>query len=137
MAISSSFYLKELMHLKNIYLLLLGMIVFVRGNLAQETTPTSQDAHHQLVSPVMSVGPVSATKTDSSSSALEWLKEFPLSGKAREAGFDGKSVMETTGIDHSLILKCLQANRGLIMLNETQWIECGGKPVSPTQLLSE
>lgn len=59
---------------------------------------------------------------------LEKLGRLPASGKAREAGFDGRHVMESTSIEEDLRSRCAKASRGLIMLDNTEWSRCGGKP---------
>lgn len=59
---------------------------------------------------------------------LQKLKQMPVSGKSREAGFDGRYVMESTSADAALATRCAQASRGLIMVDNATWAKCGGKP---------
>ncbi len=59
---------------------------------------------------------------------FEVLTTQPQSGKAREAGFDGRYAMEPTSISNTLATRCAQASRGLIMLDNVTWARCGGKP---------
>lgn len=63
-----------------------------------------------------------------SAGKLPALNNMPESGKAREAGFDGRSLMESTRIHADLATKCAQAQRGLIHLDNAAWKKCGGKP---------
>lgn len=59
---------------------------------------------------------------------LEKLGRLPDSGKAREAGFDGRYAMEPTTSEEDLQTRCAKASRGLIMLDNAAWARCGGKP---------
>lgn len=61
-------------------------------------------------------------------SALQPLEAMPASGKAREGGYDGRYVMESTGHALSAAERCAQASRGLRMLDNASWADCGGKP---------
>jgi hypothetical protein len=56
------------------------------------------------------------------------LDRVPDSGRAREAGSDGRYAMESTTVEASLATRCAQASRGLIMLDNAGWKACGGKP---------
>ena len=58
---------------------------------------------------------------------LKMLKHQPASGAAREAGSDGRYVMESTGMDADLQQRCAQASRGMVMLDNAAWQRCGGK----------
>lgn len=60
--------------------------------------------------------------------ALKILRQIPASGKVREAGFDGKYGMESTTIFADLDTLCAQGSRGIIMLTNDTWQQCGGKP---------
>lgn len=62
------------------------------------------------------------------SSDLPRLQAMPSSGKSREAGFDGRYVMESTSAQASVATRCAQASRGLVMVDNATWAECGGKP---------
>lgn len=59
---------------------------------------------------------------------LSRLPEMPTSGRAREAGSDGRYAMEPTSIRTRRSEKCAQATRGLVMLDNAAWKRCGGKP---------
>jgi hypothetical protein len=59
---------------------------------------------------------------------LQQLHAMPASGKAREGGYDGRYVMESTGHALSAMERCAQASRGLVMLDNASWTDCGGKP---------
>ncbi|MFV1983883.1 MAG: hypothetical protein ACC657_10130 [Thiohalomonadales bacterium] len=62
------------------------------------------------------------------SDTLVILNIMPKSGKAREAGFDGKFIMESTSIQDSDFTLCAKATRGLIMLDNAMLKKCGGRP---------
>ena len=59
---------------------------------------------------------------------LKVLSQVPASGKAREAGFDGRYAMEPTTMPSRMANRCALASRGIIMLDEQSWKLCGGKP---------
>lgn len=52
----------------------------------------------------------------------------PVSGIAREGGYDNSFMMESTSAGNSLQTRCAQASRGIIMLDNATWEQCGGKP---------
>jgi hypothetical protein len=52
----------------------------------------------------------------------------PPSGKARESGFDGNDMMESTGVDNVASVQCAQAARGIIMLDRAASANCGAAP---------
>lgn len=60
-------------------------------------------------------------------SALEGLAAVPMSGRAREAGFDGRYSMEPTSVSDAGATQCAKASRGLVMLDNAGWAACGGK----------
>lgn len=59
---------------------------------------------------------------------LQKLSELPASGKAREAGSDGRYAMEPTSVNDNIRTKCAKATRGLVMVDNKTWAQCGGKP---------
>jgi hypothetical protein len=59
---------------------------------------------------------------------LQRLSEMPASGKGREAGYDGRYAMEATSVNDDLQAKCAKATRGLVMIDNKTWAQCGGKP---------
>jgi uncharacterized protein involved in copper resistance len=59
---------------------------------------------------------------------LQKLSELPASGKAREAGSDGRYAMEATSVKDDIQTKCAKASRGLVMIDNKSWAQCGGKP---------
>ncbi len=61
------------------------------------------------------------------SDTLVILNAMPKSGRAREAGFDGKFIMESTSIQDSDFTLCAKATRGLIMLDNAMLKKCGGR----------
>ena len=65
----------------------------------------------------------------------EQLTLVPPSGKSREAGYDGSYMMDNTSLHLSLKERCALASRGLIMLDNASWKECGSKPSGlPTEI---
>lgn len=59
---------------------------------------------------------------------LQRLSELPASGKSREAGSDGRYAMEATSVNDEMQTKCAKATRGLVMVDNKTWAQCGGKP---------
>lgn len=59
---------------------------------------------------------------------LQRLSEMPASGKAREAGSDGRYAMEATSVNDDMQTRCAKATRGLVMVDNKTWAQCGGKP---------
>ena len=59
---------------------------------------------------------------------LQRLSEMPASGRAREAGSDGRYAMEATTVSDDIQTKCAQATRGLVMVDNATWAQCDGKP---------
>lgn len=70
-----------------------------------------------------------ASMTMEAAAPLPMLAAQPASGKAREAGFDGTELMESTSADASLAVRCAQASRGLIVVERAIWAQCTGTPV--------
>lgn len=62
------------------------------------------------------------------SGGMKVLSWVPDSGKAREAGFDGRYAMESTTMPSKMANRCALASRGIIMLDNRSWKSCGGKP---------
>lgn len=60
--------------------------------------------------------------------SMKKLTTLPDSGVSREAGYDNTYIMASTHVNDDLNLKCAQASRGLIMLDNASWNACGGKP---------
>ena len=73
-------------------------------------------------------GPAIGQPKSGATGKLKNLSTMPPSGRAREAGSDGRYAMESTTVDSSLEVKCAQATRGIIMLDNATWKRCGGKP---------
>lgn len=68
----------------------------------------------------------------SAGETLEKVGVMPASGKAREAGADGRYLMEPTSVHDNLAAQCAKASRGLVMLDNVTWAKCGGKPKGAT-----
>jgi hypothetical protein len=73
-------------------------------------------------------GPAVGQPKSSATGKLKNLSAMPPSGRAREAGSDGRYAMESTSVNSSIEVKCIQATRGIIMLDNATWKRCGGKP---------
>lgn len=73
-------------------------------------------------------GPAVGQGKSTNTGQLKTLSAMPPSGQAREAGSDGRYVMESTSESNSLSTRCAQATRGIIMLDNNTWKACGGKP---------
>ena len=73
-------------------------------------------------------GPAVTQTKSKKSGKLRKLSVMPPSGQAREAGSDGRYVMEPTSNRDTLANKCALAARGVIMLDNATWKRCGGKP---------
>jgi hypothetical protein len=73
-------------------------------------------------------GPAVGYSRSTSKGKLKSLSTMPPSGRAREAGSDGRYAMEATSVETPLEVKCAQATRGIIMLDNATWKRCGGKP---------
>ena len=58
---------------------------------------------------------------------LQKLATMPVSGQAREGGYDDRYVMESTDVADVLQMRCAQASRGLVMIDNVEWSRCGGK----------
>lgn len=69
----------------------------------------------------------------SGSTDLKTLSSMPSSGVAREGGYDGRYIMESTGIGSAQNVRCAQASRGLIMMDNAEWSLCGGKPAGAAE----
>ena len=68
-----------------------------------------------------------------SPAGLQKLAQMPASGRAREGGSDGRSVMESIDVTNGQASRCAQASRGLRMLDNAEWSRCGGKPEGAAQ----
>ena len=88
--------------------------------------------HSKMDHGAMEPAPMDHSKMNMEEAApLPMLATPPASGKAREAGFDGTELMESTSADASLAVQCAQASRGLIVVDRVTWAQCTGKPVMP------
>lgn len=90
---------------------------------------TDQHRHHQQPSKKTMGGKMDHKQHQSRrSGGLKVLPRIPDSGKAREAGFDGRYAMEPTTMPSKMANRCALASRGIIMLDNRSWKSCGGKP---------
>ena len=90
---------------------------------------TDQHKHHQQTSKKTMHGKMDHKQhLPRRSGGLEVLSRMPNSGKAREAGFDGRYAMEPTTVPSKMVNRCALASRGIIMLDRQSWKRCGGRP---------
>jgi len=93
--------------------------------------PVLAEADHSAMGhdmPAMSPAKAMMQDPSSTGSALRKLASVPTSGKAREGGFDGHYVMESIDTADDLQVRCAKASRGLMMMDNAEWVRCGGKP---------
>ena len=76
---------------------------------------------------------LTVTSKNRVNAASQKLAAIPASGKAREGGYDDRYVMESTDVSNALQIRCAQASRGLVMMNNAEWSRCGGKPEGAVQ----
>ena len=76
---------------------------------------------------------LTVTSKNGANTASQKLVTMPASGKAREGGYDDRYVMESTDVSNALQIRCAQASRGLVMMNNAEWSRCGGKPEGAVQ----
>ena len=76
---------------------------------------------------------LTSTSKSQATAELQKLAVIPTSGKAREGGYDDRYVMESTDVADALPVRCAQASRGLVMINNAEWARCGGKPDGAVQ----
>lgn len=87
----------------------------------------SEDGHHES-SHSMSAHDHGYSGPGGKTGELKPLSRMPESGKGREAGFDNRTLMESTTISNSQVTQCAQGSRGLVMVDNATWSKCGGKP---------
>ena len=104
--------------------------LFIAGSpvLAADMDHTKMDH-----SSMMSDTSLTATSKVREKETLQKLSTMPASGKAREGGYDGRYVMESTDVANPLQRRCAQASRGLVMMSNAEWSRCGGKPDGAAQ----
>jgi hypothetical protein len=95
------------------------------GSTMHETADTGMHAGHQSMEEDAHQG---HGVQQASHSRLQKLHKMPSSGKSREAGYDGTYRMESTSALNDTHTQCAQASRGLVMVDNATWAECGGKP---------
>jgi len=105
-------------HTKTNLLILAGLLA-----LTTATGLYAAEGGHKGHGPTVAVG-----KTPPASGTLSRLPKMPESGAAREAGYDGRYAMEPTTALDDTATRCAKASRGLIMVDNATWAQCGGKP---------
>ena len=102
--------------------ILFVMLPVSMGYAAEMDHSQHQGMDHSTMQPAPSYsGPVKKGR-------LQKLMELPTSGKAREAGSDGRYAMEPTSVNDDIRTQCAKASRGLVMVDNKTWAKCGGKP---------
>jgi uncharacterized protein involved in copper resistance len=96
-------------------------------------TPPGDMDHSTMDHSTMDHSTMHHTATIAPTAALTPLTVMPASGQAREGGYDGRYVMEATDAAHSLQTRCAQASRGLVMLDNAGWEQCGARPTGAAQ----
>jgi hypothetical protein len=109
---------------------ILIMLACLASMLLVIALPVLAEMDHSTMGHDMSATPPTKTVANpQTTSSLLKLQMVPLSGKAREGGFDGRYVMESIDTADVLQVRCAKASRGLMMLDNTEWVRCGGKTV--------
>lgn len=68
------------------------------------------------------------TRSGGYDAKLQKLDKIPASGRAREATADDRYIMESTSALNDIATRCAHGSRGLVMVDNATWKECGGKP---------
>jgi hypothetical protein len=105
----------------------LQFVIVIAGVMSAVPTLAAEMNHSRMDHSAMGHD-MAAMKSAPMKGSLSTLREIPASGRAREAGSDGRYAMEPTTTANSLATQCAQASRGLIMLDNATWESCGGKP---------
>jgi Ni/Co efflux regulator RcnB len=103
----------------------------------QQTTPHGGHADHQPVANDQhqhhqdghAAPKAAASSMPAATPVLPRLDALPPSGKSRENNFDHSHFMQNTALEQPLEVRCALASRGLIMLDNSSWEKCGGKPI--------
>lgn len=119
--------------MKNLIMSILLMLVAVTSVQAAEMNHSGMDHsgmdHSKMGSSTMQHDmSAMAHEKNQKKTVLQKLSVMPASGKAREGGYDGRHFMESTDASNALPIRCVQASRGLVMINNDEWSRCGGKP---------
>lgn len=94
---------------------IIAAAVVAGGAVAEESAPGHHGAMHNT------------HEAMGGNQGAQKLEAMPASGKAREAGYDGRYIMDATGATDDMPGRCAQASRGLVMLDNAGWQRCGGK----------
>lgn len=117
-------------HRKGLRTALLGTMTFLgmSATLAAEMDHSPHTMHQPPASDHEGHAGMQTGYATTGGAALTKLDAIPASGKAREAGFDDRYVMEPTSARYDIATQCAHGSRGLIMLDNATWERCGGKP---------
>ena len=120
------------MYIKPVTLMLFGSLMLLSFNgfaaVDHSAMHHADDHQHDMAATKTNVETDTATVSNAHSNAIAKLKQIPDSGKSREAGFDGRYLMEAMSHTESIKQACALASRGLMMLDNDSWKQCGGKP---------
>jgi uncharacterized protein involved in copper resistance len=120
---------------------MLGLVLAVGMSLSVQAAEMNHDAAHPQT---MDHSKMDHDKMDHSKMAEiprsetadpQTISVMPPSGTAREGGYDGRYIMEPTSAGGAQKVRCAQASRGLIMLDNAEWTRCGGKPAGAAEAL--
>ena len=122
-----------MLNTNNLLITIVACICTASIAVGAESEPESHvHSHEQAMDDHSQHQDVSAKPAESfQGESLQQLMTLPASGKAREAGFDGKMVMESTGEPRSNDTLCIQGSRGLVALDRETWKKCSGKKTQP------
>ena len=113
--------------------LMMAMLVAGVPVLAAEMDHSTMDHSSMSHSSMDHDSSLTVTSKNQGKAELQKLAAIPTSGKAREGGYDDRYVMESTDVSNALQIRCAQASRGLVMMNNAEWSRCGGKPEGAVQ----
>ncbi len=113
--------------------LMTALLVAGAPVLAAEMDHSIMDYSSMSHSNMLHDSSLTITSKKQGKAALQNLSAMPASGKAREGGYDDRYVMESTDVSNALQIRCAQASRGLVMMNNAEWSRCGGKPEGAVQ----
>jgi len=82
---------------------------------------------HSAMDMKMDHSAMSMKKENSAVKTGAIIVNFPASGKAREAGYEGNYNMKQTTVESSSKTKCKLAQQGIIMLDRASWARCNIK----------
>lgn len=113
--------------------LMMALLVAGVPVLAAEVDHSKMDHSSMSRSSMLHDSSLAVISKNQGKAELQKLAAMPASGESREGGYDDRYVMESTDVSNVLKIRCAQASRGLVMMNNTEWSRCGGKPEGAVQ----